>query len=123
MKIRIDNIECRFSHGRYDIIKWYPNDYYGKEEKMIEEEGYERIEYGSGGFGLTKDHRTIDSSCFKNPESCYTIAYLEYDDDENCCDLTTVGPRLLKLKKKDRKAFFQVYKIADEAIRLERKRK
>jgi hypothetical protein len=41
MKIRIDNIECRFSHGRYDIIKWYPNDYYGKEEKMIEEEEYD----------------------------------------------------------------------------------
>ena len=123
MKIRIDNIECRFSHGRYDIIKWYPNDYYGKEEKMIEEEGYERIEYGKGGFGLKKDHHTIDSSCFKNPESCYTVAYLEYDDDEQCCDLTTVGPRLLKLKKKDRKAFFQVYKIADEVIRLENKRK
>jgi hypothetical protein len=123
MKIRINNIECRFSHGRYDIIKWYPNDYYGKEEKMIEEEGYERIEYGSGGFGLKKDHHTIDSSCFQNPESCYTVAYLEYDDDEQCCDLTTVGPRLLKLKKKDRKAFFQVYKIADEAIRLEKKRK
>jgi len=123
MKIRIDNIECRFSHGRYDIIKWYPNDYYGKEEKMVEEEGYERVEYGNGGFGLKKDHHTIDSSCFKNSESCYTIAYLGYDDDEQCCDLTTVGPRLLKLKKKDRKAFFQVYKIADEAIRLENKRK
>jgi hypothetical protein len=123
MKIRIDNIECRFSHGRYDIIKWYPNDYYGKEEKMIEEDGYERVEYGNGGFGLRKDHHTIDSSCFQNPESCYTVAYLEYDDDEQCCDLTTVGPRLLKLKKKDRKAFFQVYKMADEAIRLEKKRK
>ena len=35
MKIRIDNIECRFSQGRYEIIKWYSNKYYGAEEQMI----------------------------------------------------------------------------------------
>jgi hypothetical protein len=33
--------------------------------------------------------------------------------------MTTVGPRLLELKKKDKKAFFKVYEIAEELIRLE----
>jgi hypothetical protein len=32
--------------------------------------------------------------------------------------MTTVGPRLLELKKKDIKAFFKVYEIAEELIRL-----
>ena len=122
MNIRINNIECRFSHNRYDIIKWYPNPYYGNEEKLIEE-GYERINYGDGGFALTKDHHTIHSSCFANKESCYTVATLEYDGDERCVDMITVGPRLLNLNKEDRKSFFQVYKLADEAIRLQNKRK
>ena len=36
MKIRIDNIELRVTDGRYHIIKWYPNEYYGAEERMIE---------------------------------------------------------------------------------------
>ncbi len=37
MRIRINNIECRVSHGRYEIIKWQPNCYYGKEAEYIED--------------------------------------------------------------------------------------
>lgn len=122
MNIRINNIECRFLHNRYDIVKWYPNTYYGTEEKLIEE-GYKRINFGDGGFALTKDHHTIHHSCFANKESCYTVATLEYDKDERCVDMVTVGPRLLNLKKEDRKSFFQVYKIADEVIRYQNKNK
>ena len=35
MKIRIDNIECRFSQGRYEIVKWQPNHYYNKQEEYL----------------------------------------------------------------------------------------
>ena len=115
MKIRLGNIECRFSQERYEIVKWYPNNYFGAEERMIEE-GYERVEHASGGFSYKKPHHTIDGSCFKNPESCYTIATLHYDEDEGCCDMKTVGPRLLELSKADRKEFFKVYKLAEKNI-------
>ena len=115
MIIRVENIECRFSQGRYEIIKWYPNTYYGAEERMIEE-GYEKVEYGNGEWSMKKDYHSVTSSCFKNPESCYTIATLEYHKSESWCDMTTVGTRLLELKKKDRKAFFKVYKLAEKAI-------
>lgn len=118
MKIRIDNIECRFSQGRYEIICYYPNAYYGAEEQMIAD-GWEHVEVDSKFHGLRKDNCTVTASCFKNPESAYTIATLEYDVNEGCCDMTTVGPRLLELKKKDRKAFFKVYKLAEKAIRQE----
>lgn len=118
MKIRVDNIECRCRDGRYEIIKWYTNEYYGAEEQMIAD-GWEHVEVDGKFFGLRNDNCTVTASCFKNPESAYTVAILEYDDSEGCCDMTTIGPRLLELKKKDRKAFFKVYKSAEKAIRKE----
>ena len=118
MKIRIDNIECRFSQGRYEIIKWFTNEYYGAEEKMIAD-GWEHVEVDGKFHGLRKDNYTITASCFKNPESAYTVATLHYNDDEGCCNMTTVGTRLLYLKKADRKVFFKVYKLAEKAIRRE----
>jgi hypothetical protein len=118
MKIRINNIECRSNQDRYEIVKWYPNTYYGAEQRLIEE-GYERVEYPNNRWQLKRDWHNIDMSCFINPESCYTIATLEYDDDEMCCDMTTVGPRLLELDKKERDNFFTVYKLAEEMIKEE----
>ena len=118
MKIRLGDIECRFSQNRYEIVKWLKNDYYGAEQEMIDK-GYERVEYSNGGFGFKKTSHTIDGSCFKNPESCYTIASLKYSKGEGCCDLITVGTRLLDLNKQDRKDFFKVYKFAEKNITKE----
>ena len=120
MKIRLGNIECRFDQERYEIVKWYQNNYFGAEERMIEE-GYKRVESNDGQFYFEKLHHTIHGSCFKNPESCYTIATLHYDKSEGCCDMRTVGPRLLELKKQDRKDYFKVYKIAEKNIKKESK--
>ena len=116
MKIRIDNIELRVTDIGYHIIKWYTNEYYGAEERMIAE-GYEKVVNGNGEWCMRRDWSTIHASCFKNPESCYTIARLEYFAGEGCCELTTVGTRVLDLKKKDRKTFFKVYRLAEKAIR------
>lgn len=122
MNIRIDNIECRLLHDRYQIVKWYPNTYYGTEEKLIAE-GYQRIEFTDGFWTLTKDYHTISASCFANKESCYVVASLEYHKDDRRVNMITVDSRVLDLKKKDRKAFFQVYKIADEVVRYQNKNK
>ena len=118
MRIRIDNIECRFSQERYEIVKWYTNKYYGSEESMIEE-GYERVVYDNGSWAMKKDWSTIHGSCFANPESCYTIASLEWNQDEFCNTLVTVGPRLLDLSKEERDEFFEVYKYAEDRIKQE----
>ena len=116
MKIRIDNIELRVTDIGYHIIKWYTNEYYGAEERMIAE-GYEKVDTGNGEWCMRRDWTSIHASCFKNPESCYTIARLEYFAGEGCCELTTVGTRVLDLKKADRKTFFKVYRLAERAIR------
>jgi hypothetical protein len=77
MKIRINNYECRKSNGSYDyeLIKWYPNTYYGTEQQMIDE-GWEKVTNPNGTWSLSKDHKHVHESCFKNPESSYLIAFL-----------------------------------------------
>ena len=113
MRIRINQIECRFSQGRYEIVKWFPNSYYGKEQEYVDN-GYVL----SGGF-YRNANVSISESCFENPESCCTIATLHYNDDEGCCDMQTIGPRVLELSKPDRTDFFAVYEYAEDRIREE----
>ncbi len=110
MKIRINQIECRFSQGRYEIVCWQPNSYYNKQEEYLAD-GWER----SGGF-YRKNNTSISEQCFVNPETCYTVATLHYDDDEGCCDMRTVGPRLLQLDREQREDFFAVYELAEDRI-------
>ena len=118
MRIRINQIECRFSQGRYEIIKWFPNPHYGAEERYLAD-GYDRVEGTDGNWSMQTRTHSIHSSCFQNPESCYTIATLTYDADEYCCDLTSVGSRLLELSKPERVDFFAVYEYAEDRIREE----
>ena len=113
MRIRINQIECRFSQGRYEIVKWQPNSYYNKQEEYLAD-GWER----SGGF-YRKGCTNVSEGCFVNPESCYTVATLHYEDGEGCCDMKTIGPRLLELDRTDREDFFAVYELAEDRIREE----
>jgi hypothetical protein len=113
MRIRINQIECRFSQGRYEIVCWQPNCYYGKEQEYID-----------NGWEVDKDlyrlnNTSIHKSCFTDPETCYTIATMHYDADEGCCNMRTVGPRLLQLDRADREDFFAVYELAEYRIREE----
>lgn len=113
MRVRINQIECRFSQGRYEIVKWQPNGYYNKQQEYIDN-GWEL----SGGF-YRLNNTSISEGCFVNPETCYTIATLHYDKGEGCCDMKTVGSRLLELSKPDRVDFFAVYEYAEDRIQEE----
>ena len=113
MRVRINQIECRFSQGRYEIVKWQPNAYYNKQQEYIDN-GWEL----SGGF-YRSNNISIGESCFVNPETCYTIATLHYDKGEGCCDMKTVGSRLLELSKLERADFFAVYEYAEDRIQEE----
>jgi hypothetical protein len=113
MRIRINQIECRFSQGRYEIIKWQPNCYYGKKQEYLDN-GYEEV----NGF-LRYNNLSIQATFFDREETCYTVATLTYDADEYCCDMRTVGPRLLELSKAERADFFAVYEYAEGRIREE----
>jgi hypothetical protein len=120
MKIRIENIECRFSQNQYEFVKWYLNPYYGQ-EATLQEDGYKLIKVDEKRFSLTKKNHFIDGSCFLNPETCYVIATIEYDVNEHCTEIKSVGDRLLGLTKKERNNFFEVYQYADKQIKKESK--
>jgi hypothetical protein len=122
MKIRIENIECRFSQNQYEFIRWYPNKYYGTKAQLIAE-GYQLHNIHDDNFILTKGNHTIHDSCFLNPEGCFTIATIVYDKKENCTEIKSTGNRLLGLTKKERNYFFEVYQYADKQIKKENKNK
>jgi len=118
MNIRIDNIECKptdYKDREYQIVKWGVNPYYGNVEKMMDE-GYTKVEYDNGEWGLTKDFCTIHGSCFKNPETCYVIAWLKPNHKEPDIDMETVGNRVLDLEQNELNTFMRVYRIAHELI-------
>ena len=119
MKIRINDFECRSSIYRedeYEMVKWQVNQYYGQEKFLIEWEGYEKVEYEGGNWALKKDFHSINSSCFKHPETCYVIATLKLNRREPDVDMETVGSRLLELEPNELNVFMKVYKLAQDMI-------
>jgi hypothetical protein len=116
IKVRINNIEFRTTgRNRGEIIKWYPNNYYGKLEQYLND-GWEDV--GPGIMSKGEDHYgcTISKDCFKNKESCFVVAWVQFDESNDCCDMTTVGPRVIELDKEERDTFFEVYELADKKL-------
>ena len=122
MKIRIENIECRFAQNQYEFVRWYPNKYFGTKAQLIAE-GYELIVSQDDDFSLVKHNHHVHGSCFQSPESCYVIATIVYDKNEHCTEIKSTGSRLLDLTKKERNNFFEVYHYADKQIKKENKNK
>ena len=115
MKIRINNIECReycytTDTPFYEIVKWQPNDRFGKREEYLEK-GWE-IE----GEMVRKDNISFSESFFDTKEHCFTIAVLRLNKREPDVYLESVGSRLVELNKQERNDFFKVYKQANKLI-------
>ena len=58
----------------------------------------------------------MQKSLFSLSETCITIGYLEANKNENCCELTSVGPRILDLTPLERNDFFEVYTLAETKL-------
>jgi hypothetical protein len=122
IKIRIGNIGFRpisyigkppaYADKRGDFVCYEPCIYYRKLEEYLVDKGYE--DRGDTVVSLKPYGHVIDKKLFEMEETCYSIAHLKYDSREGCCDLESVGPRLLGLSKQDEDDFFEVYKLADE---------
>lgn len=70
----------------YEIIRYYPNPYYGKENEYVKTE--------FGNYQIPGHQCFIDASCFKHPESCYTIGIFRQNNDEEP-DFESVGSRIV----------------------------
>lgn len=87
LSIRVATYLCETpEHPSYHIDMWYPNPYYGKESDYVYDE--------EGGFYKSNDYHSfrISESCFKHPESCFSIASFDYDK-EGFYELRYIGSR------------------------------
>lgn len=94
----------------YHIEKWEPNGYYGNEEKFIDEGDYYR--HPDDAYMCVRIHK----SCFKHPETCYSIASFEWDDHEAIYELHFIGDRPLYLSKEEREVFWQLIELGEKEL-------
>lgn len=116
MRIRINNLEFKeYTSTKkdkllYEIVKWYPNNYFGK-EKEYRKDGYvDNFE----GWGLTRDWHTISKALFTYPENCIVIAFIEKSNED--WELRSVGERLLELTPEEQQDFFTVYTLGQAKL-------
>jgi len=108
---RIGKIEFRLtkSLGRnprdyVEIVFWYPNHYYGNEDQYKKDGEWYLPKEGPAAY-------RIHEGCFKNPESCYTLATIEIKEEP---DIISVGLRPFELAAKDRADFEAIVRLAYE---------
>lgn len=74
----------------YDIVKWYPNPYYGNEKNYIKLNHEFYCYPNNTGCRVHKD-------LFKSKELCIVLATFRYESQEECYNLEFIGDRPLEL--------------------------
>jgi hypothetical protein len=115
IKIRLGNLELRKAvyickepkYPSYHIDKWEPNKYYKQEREYIKDGDYYR----------PKDSYKyrIHKNCFKNPETCYSVASF-HRDKEGFYELRFICDRPLNLSKEEREIFWKLVSIGNDIL-------
>lgn len=104
-KKRIGNIAVSPMAGdnnySYEILFYYPNPYYGRENEYVKNEKLGWYEYPD------QPNVKIHSGCFKSPESCYVLAFITNGEEP---DVVSVGLRPWELSGSDDIAFREILK-------------
>lgn len=128
MCYRLGNFEFRKSKSLlgefyYEIVRYVKNDLYGKEysfSKKLREDG--SVDYyfeALSGTGLISFR--MDPSCFKHPESCYTVLFFR-EDKEDGFWIESVGDRVVSSvdSNQDTLDLHQLISYGFKQLRLER---
>jgi len=109
---RVNNIEFRPSvnlisqEPYYEIVKWYDNTFYGKDDE------FEKI----GGRLVHKEYRYgISENLLKMKETCFTLAVFEDTNSEEP-DIRSVGKRPFELDPKENVDFLTVMNYGFDEI-------
>jgi hypothetical protein len=122
VKMRLGDIAFENCNNVYEIVKWFPNEYYNREKD------FELVKLNSiNGDTPTDDEYVytpkgdgygsiiIDKSCFKDPETCYVLATFTIDDEGG--NLIWCGSRPLNLTKKEWLDFIECVKFGYDHIK------
>lgn len=99
----------------FEIVKYIPNELYGKEDQYEWDEKKEKATFRSGeeGYG----NLFLDKSCFVNKESSYVLAmWGEISLDKECNELRFVCDRPFELSENERNSFWRVARIGQNHI-------
>lgn len=123
---RIENLEIRQAsyllpkdkwpkNPSYDIVLWYPNKYYGRENEFPED----KLDSSFRTDPKYWNHR-IHKSCFKHPESCFVIASFVYDEHEWCYELHFCLDRPIEYldSPEKREIFWELIKYGDKCLNV-----
>ena len=112
INIRINDIQFRTTTDTGgEFVHWSSNPDYGKLEGYLKngwvDKGDTIVQTEPHGYSMSK-------SMFELSETCCVVAWLEYNNKDEVCDLKTVGNRMLRLE--NIQDFMEVYKIADRKM-------
>lgn len=117
--IRIGDIAlryCKFNGGE-EIVKWEPNQLYGKMGDYIERKDkpgfYSKQKDLDAGFDYA-----IHKDCFAGRENSYVLAFIKWNKDRDCFDVRSVGERPFELEKEEAENYLEVVKWAFRHIDL-----
>lgn len=100
----------------FEIVKYEPNPYYGKEEEYDFDGEY----YRPKGYD---NLYSIHKSCFTNPESSFMLGcWKNIDNDELIPNLELVNSRPFDLDEEEQPVFWELAKVGQEHITTELKR-
>jgi hypothetical protein len=111
LTIRINNLQFRStSQSSGEFIKWSVNPLYNNLLSYLDNGWEDHVEV------ITKGCVSMQKSLFSLSETCIVIGWLKACPNENCCELTSVGPRILDLTPLERNDFFEVYTLAESKL-------
>ena len=114
---RCGNIAFVERKGRelyHEIIMYYPNGYYGKQDEYLFDEVHQMY------YKQDCPYCFIDPSCFKNEESSYTLAVFEPRKDEDC-NVRSIGKRPFEISPADITDFITCVKYGFNYIETQKK--
>lgn len=91
----------------YEICRWVPNQYYGREKNFIKDGDY----YIYPKFPNCRVHK----DCFKYPETRYTIAFFRKREDEDY-EFEFLGDRPLDMTTEELPDFWELIKYGFEVL-------
>lgn len=96
LQLRKENLELReyvnlVGTTRYEIVKWQPNGFYGKSK-----EDYPYI-------------NNIDEDLFKVKETCFTIAWFDFNEESKRWRKHNVSNRYKEMTKEEYNVFNELY--------------
>lgn len=102
-------VACEYNAGiYYEIVKFEPNPYYGKEHEYTYDEE-------EGSYYKGDERVRISPSCFKNAETCYVIASLDVDKHEYLeHNIISVGNRPFELNEDEMTDYIDICKYTYE---------